>query len=68
MLAIINQEPDPDSTEVNRKVSIDVSKCWDGPPELGCVLTAARLLSAGASLGEFQHWLGHPDLPPHPMG
>lgn len=41
MLAIINQGPDPDSTEVNRKVSIDVSKCWDGPPELGCMLTAA---------------------------
>lgn len=41
MLAIINQGPDPESIEVNRKVSIDVSKCWGGPPELHCMLTTS---------------------------
>ena len=40
MLAIINQGPDPESIEVNRNVSIDVSKRWDGPPELRCMLTS----------------------------
>lgn len=60
MPAVINQGPDPESIEVNRKVSIDVSKRWDGPPELHCMLTTSCLLSAGASLGKFQDWLGCP--------
>lgn len=41
MLAIINQGPDPECIEVNRKVSIDVSKRWDGPPELRSMLTTS---------------------------
>lgn len=41
MLAIATQGPDAESIEVNRKVSIDVSRGWDGPPELRCVLTSS---------------------------
>jgi len=41
MLVIIKQRPDPESIEVNRKVSIDVSERWDGPPELHCMLTTS---------------------------
>lgn len=58
MLTIRSRGPDPESIEVNRKVSIDVSERWDGPPELRCMLTTSCLLSAGALQGEFQEWFG----------
>lgn len=46
MLAIRSQEPDPEPIEVIRKVSIDVSKRQNGPPELSRLLRTSWLLSA----------------------